>query len=209
MEQQLVTEAPRPLADSLAHDEPAELISEETALPVDTRQLGLWAFLATVTMLFAGFTSAILVRRASTDWQPIPLPGLLWMNTAVLLLSSFTIERARALLGKERGREARAWLSITAALGLLFLFGQFGVWRHLVSLGVYLPSSPHSSFFYILTGAHAVHLLGGVLAMLYLLARVLLSASAPVRSSVINLCATYWHFVDGLWIYLFVVLFVL
>lgn len=181
---------------------------EETALHLDTEQLGLWVFLATVTMLFAGFTSAILVRRTSSDWQPIPLPGLLWLNTALLLLSSVTMERVRALARNERWASLKGWLIVTTLLGVLFVAGQVEAWRQLASEGVYLPGNPHSSFFYILTGAHAAHLLGGVFALVYLLTRTLGSGRTPTRARV-NLCATYWHFVDGLWVFLFVMLFVL
>ncbi len=156
--------------------------------------LGLWFFLATVTMLFAGFTSAMLVRRTAADWQPLPVPPLLWINTGVLAVSSLTMERAR--------RQARARsgsVAATALLGLLFLVGQVAAWRQLVAQGLFLSSNPHSSFFYILTGAHGVHLLGGLFALGYLLA----------RRRGLNLCATYWHFLGALWIYLFAALFVM
>ncbi len=181
---------------------------EGAALPLGTGQLGLWAFLATVTMLFAGFTSAILVRRAASDWQPIPLPGLLWLNTALLFSSSLTMERVRGLARQERWKALRMWLLVTAVLGVLFLVGQVGAWRQLVARGVYLASNPHSSFFYILTGVHGAHLLGGILALVYLLVRVLPGSLFLMRRTTLSLCATYWHFVDGLWIYLFIVLFV-
>lgn len=180
-----------------------------TALPWNTGKLGLLVFLATVAMLFAGFTSAILVRRAASDWQPIPLPKLLWLNTALLFSSSLTMERVRALARQERWKALRMWLVFTAVLGLLFLVGQVGAWRQLVAQGVYLPTNPHSSFFYILTGAHGMHLLGGIFALVYLLVRVPPGGLVLMRRTTLNLCATYWHFVDGLWIYLFVVLFVL
>lgn len=190
-------------AGSVSFDE------QETSLNLSSAQLGLWAFISTATMLFAGFTSAIFVRRASADWQPIPVPSLLWLTTAIILASSITIERARALSKAGRRESLRRWLSATAGLGFLFVVGQLGAWRQLVSLGVYLPSNPHSSFFYMLTGAHAVHLLGGVMALIYLLVRSLNGKfTAPGRKDV-ALCATYWHFVGGLWVYLFIILFVL
>ena len=182
---------------------------EETSLNLTSAELGLWAFIATATMLFAGFTSAIFVRRASSDWQPIPIPSLLWLNTALILVSSVTIERARSLAKDGRWRAVKGLVVVTAGLGILFVIGQFGAWRQLVSLGVYLPSNPHSSFFYMLTAAHAVHLLGGVIALIYLLARALKGNLATPDGKDLGLCATYWHFVGGLWIYLFIMLFVM
>jgi cytochrome c oxidase subunit 3 len=186
-----------------------EIIEQETSLNLSSAELGLWAFIATATMLFAGFTSAIFVRRASADWQPIPVPSLLWCTTAIILASSITIERARALSKAGRRESLRRWLSATVGLGFLFVVGQLGAWRQLVSLGVYLPSNPHGSFFYMLTGAHAVHLFGGVLALVYLLVRSLKVKSAAPGRMDIALYATYWHFVGGLWVYLFIMLFVM
>ena len=183
--------------------------SGERAWAANTAYLGLSLFLATVTMLFAGFTSAILVRRTASDWQPIPTPGLLWLNTALLLSSSLTMERMRVLARQERWKAMRRWLLATALLGLLFLTGQIGAWQQLAARGLYLSSNPRSSFFYILTGTHGVHLLGGLFALAYLLLRFLPGSPAPPRTTALNLCAVYWHFLDGLWIYLFVVLFVM
>ena len=179
---------------------------EEQALTAG--QVGLWLFLATVTMLFAGFTSAILVRRTAPDWQPIPIPELLWLNTGLLVSSSVTMERVRRLARQRQWNTMRSWLVATALLGLLFLTGQVAAWRQLVARGLYLSSNPHSSFFYILTGTHGVHLLGGLFALGYLLARYLPGSLEPARRTGLNLFATYWHFLDALWIYLFVVLFV-
>ncbi len=171
-------------------------------------QIGLWVFLASITMLFAGFTSAIFVRRTAADWQPMVAPGLLWLNTAFLLSSSITIERVRGFVRLGRWQSARVWLLGTTLLGVLFLAGQIAVWRELVARGVYLSGNPHSAFFYILTGAHAVHLAGGLAALAYLLARFRSASRNSASESSLKLCATYWHFLDGLWIYLFVVLFV-
>lgn len=184
--------------------------------PLNTAQLGLWAFLGTLTMLFAGFTSAYLVRRAGSDWQVISFPGILWLNTLLLAASSFTLELARASLKRGRKGLLRRWLSTTILLGLGFLLGQFFVWRELVTQGVYLSSSPHSSFFYMLTAVHAVHLAGGLAALFY--ARVCARAYAFNGASGgqtvffetgrFGICAGYWHFVGGVWVYLFLLMFV-
>ena len=175
--------------------------------PLSAAQIGLWVFLASISMLFAGFISAIFVRRTSLDWQPIAAPALLWFNTAVLLVSSAAIERTKTLVRGASWRTARTWLLLTTALGILFLAGQIAAWQELVARGIFLSGSPHSSFFYILTGAHAVHLIGGLAALLWLLARVRRTDRMAASQPALNLCATYWHFLDGLWIFLFVVLF--
>jgi len=204
---------------------------------VNTAQLGLWVFLATVTMLFAGFTSAYLVRQAGSDWQPIPLPPILWFNTAALLLSSLTLEVGRAWRQTKNPKSqirnpkqiqnlnvptvsdfdirisnfpegVKGWLLATTLLGVAFLVGQLFAWRQLAAHGVYLPSHPHSSFFYILTGVHGLHLLGGVGALVYVLMQARRAGSTPALYHRLKLCATYWHFVGGLWLYLFLVLFV-
>lgn len=177
--------------------------AEARALSVDTAELGLWMFLASVTMLFAGFTSAYLVRQTTgSDWQPMPLPAVLWLNTVLLGASSVTIERARRAEASSTG-----WLLATAALGVAFLAGQVSAWQELAASGVFLPSHPHSSFFYILTGAHGIHLLGGLGALAVALAGGRRGAW-PRRARGLKLCALYWHFMGALWLYLFLVLFV-
>lgn len=179
----------------------------EATLPFNTAQLGVWALLATLSMLFAGFTSAYLVRRAGTDWQRISLPSILWFNTALLLSSSITLELGRACMRRWRTNAVKGWLLATTTLGLAFLVGQLFAWQQLAAQGVYVPTSPHSSFFYMLTGVHGVHLLGGVLALFFALSRVWRTRWSPDEPNAVNLCATYWHFVDGLWLYLFLLMF--
>ncbi|MBI3895057.1 MAG: cytochrome c oxidase subunit 3 [Acidobacteria bacterium] len=186
----------------------AEARSEE-ALPYTDADLGLWGLLATVAMLFAGFTSAYLVRRVSGDWQPIAPPGLLYVNTIILLLSSITLEVAR--LSRRSGRQTafHFWTSASTLLGMAFLGGQVLAWRQLQVMGIFLPTSAHSSFFYLLTGLHGVHLLGGVFGLLYAIRRAWSYDSDPVfEPAALRLTAFYWHFLTGIWIYLFFLLFV-
>jgi len=172
-------------------------------LLIPSARLGLWIFLGTVTMLFAGFTSAYLVRQAGSDWQPIPQPPILWMNTGVLLLSSFLLE-----IGRRRA-SPRRWVAGATLLGVLFLLGQLLAWRTLRAQGIYLPTNPHSSFFYILTGVHGAHVVGGIIALLSGLVLAWRDVSEERLSRRLSLCATYWHFVGGLWLYLLFVLFLL
>jgi cytochrome c oxidase subunit 3 len=173
----------------------------------DPARFGLWAFLGTVAMLFMGFTSAYLVRRESLDWRPLAPPALLWVNTAVLAASSAALVPARrALRGWSLGG-ARRWLGVTGFLGGGFLLGQVGAWRLLRGQGVFLASNPHSSFFYMLTGVHAAHLLGGLIWFAVAWWRLRRLALTP-GTDALGLFATYWHFLGVLWLYLLVLLFV-
>ncbi len=176
---------------------------------LDTARLGLLLLLATISMLFAAFTSAYIVRRAADDWVPIRVPPLLWLNTAILLASSFTMERARRALAPWRPQIVGRSLALTFLLGAAFLAGQVLAWRDLAAQGVYLASNPYSSFFYVLTGAHAVHVLGGIAVLGYVAIQFRRQRYSAAGAIGPRLAATYWHFVDGLWVYLFLVLFVI
>lgn len=177
----------------------------------DSAQLGLWLFLATVTMLFAAFTSAYLVRSASPDWETTPLPTALWINTIVLIASSMTLEMARSRRKKSILKTFRIWFLVTLLLGFGFLAGQLVAWKQLMDLGIFIPSNPHSSFFYILTGLHGLHLFSGLILLLYVFLRarpaLAVRLSRPVHRDLTGLCATYWHFMTALWLFIFMMLF--
>ena len=164
---------------------------------------GMWLALVAVTMLFVAFTSAYIVRSGlSDDWQPIAIPSVLWANTVLLILSSLTLERTRRVLQLGLREAFNRWLSVTAILGVTFLAGQLEAWRQLASQGIYLATNPSSSFFYLLTGAHGVHLLGGMLALLYVTVEAWRYRLGPAKRTVLEVTAIYWHFMDGLWIYI-------
>jgi cytochrome c oxidase subunit 3 len=159
-------------------------------------------------MMFIGFTSAYMVRRVSADWRPLPAIPLLWVNTAALLASSVALEAARRRLRGFDLRGAEAWLLSTGVLGVAFFAGQVFAWRTLVARGFLLASSPHHSFFYLLTGVHLAHLLGAL--VWYGVAQVRLRRMAyPPGEDGLGLFATFWHFLGGLWLYLLLLLFVL
>ncbi len=179
----------------------------EGAKRIETAKLGIWVALGSITMLFAAFTSAYIVRSAGDDWIPLAVPPLLWVNTAVILLSSVVMEMALRAFLAWRPVAFRKWLLATAVLGILFLTGQVVAWGQLAAQGIYLQSHPHSSFFYVLTGVHAVHLVAGVLALCYVLILATRYQLTPGESSSPSVCATYWHFVGAVWLYLMVVLF--
>jgi cytochrome c oxidase subunit 3 len=194
-------------------------------------RLGLLVALTPVLMLFVSFTSAYVVRQGLPtldpgtnqlvrDWIPVKLPVLLVVNTCVLLLSSVGMELARrqthralAVVSRateasvtEREKEQVPWLAMTVVLGLLFLYGQWMAWRQLAARGFYVSTTPSSSFVYLLTGTHAVHLMGGVLALLVAGVFALLRRPVTTRSIVVDVTAWYWHFMAVLWVYIFCLL---
>ncbi len=177
-----------------------------STFPISKEQIGVWILLTAVLMLFAGLSSAYIVLRGVPTWQGIELPSLLWPNTAVLLLSSFAIEFSRRALRRSDLLSMQRWLSVTGVLGLVFLTGQVAAWRQLVIAGVYIPSTLQSGFFYILTGLHGLHLLGGIIALAYVLSKALKNRLSAANQQPLKLCALYWHVMDALWIYLFLLL---
>ena len=160
-------------------------------------------------MLFLALTSAMVVRaEISGDWVHTAIPPILYFNTLVLISSSLTLELSRKALRRAAGNKFARWLYLTIALGILFLAGQFVAWRELAARGIYINTNPGSSFFYLLTAAHAVHLLGGILALLYLVFRRRQIIAVPRKRIAVDVTAIYWHFMDGLWIYLLILLMV-
>lgn len=147
------------------------------------------AFLATVVMLFAGFTSAFLIRRTGSDWQAVSLPRLAYANTLVLAAASVLLEVARQ-------RSSPAATRAALVCGLVFLGGQVQVWRVLDAQGMFLADTPEGAFFFLLSAVHGLHLVGGVAA----LAWQLVQARTP------RLVAAYWHFLGLVWLYVLLLL---
>ncbi len=175
-------------------------------------RIGMWVGLASILMLFTALSSAYIVRAASAnDWQPLTMPRILLLSTTLILISSGTLEAARRKLKDASSNAHGRWLLVTVALGIGFLTSQLLAWRHLVRQGIYVASNPHSSFFYLLTAAHGVHLLGGLAALAYLLLRTRAPQGDPLAvaksQAGADAVTLYWHFMDFLWLYLFVLLF--
>lgn len=168
-----------------------------------TGSLGMLLALAGISMLFIAITSSYVVGQGLASRAPARMPPLLPVNTLVLFAASAAIEGARRA-GAAAARDR--WLALALALGIAFLGGQLLVWRQLAAAGVYLGSSPHSSFFYLLTGLHGLHLLGGVAAVAFLEWRAW-RGRAALSSRWLDVAALYWHFMGGLWAYLLVLLF--
>ncbi|MGB9363557.1 MAG: cytochrome c oxidase subunit 3, partial [Candidatus Sulfotelmatobacter sp.] len=171
---------------------------------------GVWVGLAAITMSFAALTSALVVRQgAGLDWHHLTLPPILYANTVLLLASSLTLEFARRRIVDYPGgipsqtAAPMPWLAATLGLGLLFVVGQYIAWLQLKAAGFYLATNSNSSFFYVFTGVHALHVMGGLAGLLYVMSKLHRSI---LRRSTFAAAAQYWHFMGILWLYLFWVL---
>ena len=169
---------------------------------------GITLGIVSILMFFMALASAFLLRRGTSgDWIPVRLPAVLWLNTLALIASSFTLERARRSLSRLDVSGFRKLWALTTGLGALFLIGQFVAWRQLVAQGVFMASNPASSFFYIFTAAHGVHLLGGVGALVYVLVRKFDNKRSIALPTAAEVASYYWHFMDGLWVFLLALLY--
>ena len=169
---------------------------------------GISIALAAIVMFFMALTSAyVVLKGVNSLWQQVTIPPILWVNTVVLLASSLTIELARRSLARSDRSAFRTLWRVTTGFGLLFLAGQLLAWRQLVAAGAYLASNTASSFFYILTAAHALHLLGGIVALAYVGVHDFERGEGVSRAVAANVAAIYWHFMDGLWVYLLALLY--
>jgi cytochrome c oxidase subunit III len=197
-------------------------------------RMGMFFAMVSIVMLFVAFSSAYIVRqgvgtwdqiagRYVTDWVPVRIPGVLWLNTVILLVSSVTLYMARRGLAKritqsETGssrtgallmmgrRDPVPWLSITLVLGLAFLAGQLIAWKQLAHQRIFISTNPSSAFFYVLTAVHGLHLLGGVTALAYATLISALKKPLVSRFVVVDVTSLYWHFMDVLWLYIFALL---
>jgi cytochrome c oxidase subunit 3 len=177
---------------------------------------GIWVGLAAITMTFAAFTSALIVRQgAAPDWRHFTLPTVLYLNTLVIIASSIALEVARrriaafmggvqgAVRDKDQAASPARWLYVTLFLGLLFVAGQTFAWMQLRSQGFGLATNVSYSFFYVLTVAHAIHLLGGLGGLVRVIGKLNRSV---LRRSTLDATSRYWHFMGALWLYLLLLL---
>ena len=170
---------------------------------------GMWVLLASIAMLFTSLSSAYIVRAGSAgDWFRLAMPRAVLVSTALILISSGAFQMAKRKMNADLPSASFRWLLVTGVFGVLFVGSQILAWKQLAAQGIFLTSNPHSSFFYLLTATHAVHVIGGLLAVAFLLIR---SQGKRViserRRAATDAVAIYWHFMDALWIYLFLLLF--
>lgn len=186
-------------------------MEEEQFVPSKYRLL-MWFVLLVIMMTFAGLVGAyvFIAVTKSQEWKPFDLPRAVFLSTALILASSVTYELARRAINHENQAAFRRWLAATAALGAIFVASQLLTWVSLVGRGVYLSSNPYAGFFYVLTALHALHLIGGIAALGYLVLR----AWNPTRNrerlfkrqTAASVVGLYWHSMDGLWLVLLALL---
>ena len=180
---------------------------------VNPKMFALWIAMVSMTMLFAAFTSAYIVRKAAGNWDEYRLPDVFAISTLVILISSIALQWSKVSLNRDNAFSYKFGLGLTLALGLLFVILQYTGWQDLASYGVYIDGNPSGSFLYVITGTHVVHVVGGIVILIFAFIDAILNYSGVVRSLVyetspgkkfrMRLISTYWHFVGILWLYLY------
>ena len=176
---------------------------------MNPKKFALWLFMVSVMMLFGAWTSAYIVKRGEPGWSSFELPEQFWLNTGIILLSSITMIWAHLSAKRDNLQQTKLALGITTALGVAFLAGQWLAWEKMVEMNYYFAgsgSSSSSSFIYVLTGFHGLHIVSGVVFLLIVLFAAFKYKVHSKNMLRMEMCSTYWHFLGVLWLYLFVFL---
>ena len=173
-------------------------------LAMHPKKFAMWLFMASVMMLFASLTSAYIVREAEGNWLYFELPALFYFTTAIIAISSVTMQWAYFEARKDRMDRVRSLVLVTSILGLAFLVGQVLAWADLVRNSIHFVGNPSGSFLYVLTGLHGLHVVSAVVFLLVVLNSAVKFRINSKNMAQMEMCATYWHFLGALWIYLFI-----
>jgi cytochrome c oxidase subunit 3 len=194
------------------HDSDHYYPSGESAYPSNVSRILTWFLLLVVLMTFGGLMGAYIVISTNgvAEWKPFNLPFQLWVSTALILSSSFTYTVAQRALYDGNHQKSKNWLLATTVLGAMFISSQLLAWFELVKRGVYMQSNPYAGFFYIITALHALHVAGGIVALGYIVLRTWNETDGTQeltkRKEIASAVGWYWHFMDGLWIVLLLML---
>ncbi|MGH9872371.1 MAG: cytochrome c oxidase subunit 3 [Pyrinomonadaceae bacterium] len=171
----------------------------------------MWVVIAAIVMMFAALSSAYVILSFDSEQRRVAMPRMFFLSTGIIVLSSITIETAKRSLKRENETRYRGWTIVTLVLGLFFLTAQLMGWRELALQGVYFASHPHRTFFYLFTAVHGVHLLVGIAGLSYLAIRARRKGKRKgmPKATSAGLMSLYWHTMDGLWIWLFLLLLIL
>ena len=175
-------------------------------LAMNPKKFAMWLFIGSVAMLFASLTSAYIVRQAEGNWLHFELPGILTISTMVILLSSVNMQWAYWSAKKDNLQIVKMLVSVTTLLGVAFLVLQFLGWKDLVANQVYLVGNPSGSFLYVITGLHGFHIISAIVFLMIVLVSTFRFRVHSKNLLQMEMCTTYWHFLGGLWLYLFVFL---
>ncbi len=178
----------------------------EKPISMNPKKFALWIFMASIVMLFAAFTSAYIVRQSEGNWLNFELPSVLYFSTAILIISSATMHWAYISARRDNLAMVKIATGVTLLLGVFFLFAQFSGWQSLVEQGVYFVGNPSGSFLYILTGIHGLHIVSGLIFLIILLYSAIKFRVHSKKMLLIEMGASYWHFLDILWVYLLIFL---
>ena len=180
-----------------------ELVNEQRK-KIHPHKFTLWVALGSIIMMFAGLTSAYIVKRDQPGWTSFPIPRAFWYSTATILLSSLTIQMALKAFREREMLKYRNLMTLTAFLGVAFVVLQWIGFKAIWATGITFKGSGGGQFLYIIAGLHALHVLGGIIALMIMFVRAYASKVRRYNSVPVELMSTYWHFVDLLWIYLFI-----
>ncbi|MCH6200378.1 cytochrome c oxidase subunit 3 [Aquiflexum sp. LQ15W] len=178
----------------------------EQPIAMHPKKFALWLFIVTVVMIFASLTSAYIVRQSEGNWLEYDLPSIFWYTSGIIVLSSITLHWAYASAKKDDLASLRTGMIITSVLGSAFLIGQWYSWVALVDQDVFFVGNPAGSFLYVFTGLHALHLISGVIFLIIVLISTFRYQVHSKNLDTMEMCVTYWHFLGGLWLYLFMFL---
>ena len=174
------------------------------------KKFALWLFMVSVIMIFGAFTSAYIVRQAEGNWMLFDLPSMFWVTTGIILLSSLTMHWTYVSVKAGNTEAAKIAIIVTLLLGVTFLLGQLWAYRQLVDNGIHFVNATSSgisgSFLYVISGFHGLHIISGVIVLGFAMTSIFKLRVHPHNLTPLEMCATYWHFLGGLWLYLFVFL---
>jgi len=175
----------------------------ETYTKVPTGKIVLWISIVSMIMMFAGLTSGYIVRQAEGNWFVFELPSIFYISTVLIVISSISMHYALWSVKRNDFKGLRTGLFITLGLGLAFSFTQFAAWTKLVDMGIYFIGNPSGSFLYVISGVHLAHLVGGIIFLMVVSVGAIKGKYHSGSLLPVELCAIFWHFLDGLWVYLF------